>query len=398
MAGCVIARTIKPKADGTVTYSKHVAPILQKNCQECHRPGQIGPMSLLTYDDALAWAETIREVVQEGRMPPWHADPKLGHFSNDRSLSKEDRDTLLAWIEQGCPRGRPARPAAAAPFPQGWSIGKPDVVLSMPKPFNVPAKGGKNGIRYQYFPVADELRGRPLDSGRRGESRATAPLCITSSSTSCKPGERYATAQHRRHRQQLAGGLRARRSAAVFAPGTAKKIPKGSTLLFQMHYTPNGIEQKDRSSVGLIFAKKPPKHECARAPSRRRVSAFRPARTITRSSPPPRSGEDVQLLSLFPHMHLRGKDFEYRVVYPDGKSEDAAAVPRYDFNWQSHYRLAKPLHLPAGTRIECTAHFDNSADNPNNPDPKKTVRWGEQTWEEMMIGFVDYVFAAKAKE
>jgi len=177
---------------------------------------------------------------------------------------------------------------------------------------------------------------------------------------------------------------------AILPAGTAKRIPKGSLLIFQMHYTPNGREQDDRSSLGLIFAKGPPQFEAkSRSIAQRRLDIppraanheVRSAGTLER---------DVELISLMPHMHLRGKDFTYRVVLPDGKADTLLAVPHYDFGWQSNYRLAKPLQLPKGTRIECTAHFDNSAGNPNNPDPNRLVRWGDQTWEEMMIGFVDY--------
>jgi hypothetical protein len=175
----------------------------------------------------------------------------------------------------------------------------------------------------------------------------------------------------------------------------AKKIPKGSSLVFQMHYTPNGVEQSDRSSVGLVLSKQPPAQEMhTRAVTQRfiLIPAGAANHKVTSVSTFTR---DAELYSLMPHMHLRGKDFEYRVTYPDGKNEVLLSVPRYDFNWQSVYRLRQPLKLPAGSKIECTAHFDNSADNPNNPDPKKLVTWGDQTWEEMMIGFVDYNYAAQ---
>ena len=260
----------------------------------------------------------------------------------------------------------------------------------MPKEFNVPARGGKNGIRYQYFPVDtnfDEDRWVQAVEARPGNRAVVHHIIVYV----LKPGQGM--------RQNRIDGIgdgflvafAPGELPAVFAPGTAKKVPKGAKLLFQMHYTPNGVEQKDRSSVGLIFAKQPPQHEVrTRAITQRRLSIpagegnyeAQSATTFT---------EDARLLSLMPHMHLRGKDFEYRVVFPDGKSDILLRVPRYDFGWQSNYRLSKPLDLPAGTRIECTAHFDNSTDNPNNPDATKLVRWGEQTWEEMMIGFVDYV-------
>ncbi|MGH7225029.1 MAG: redoxin domain-containing protein, partial [Gemmataceae bacterium] len=257
VVGCAIARTITPKASGTVTYSKHVASILQKNCQQCHRPNQVAPMALLTYEDALGWAETIREVVQEGRMPPWHADPKIGHFANDRRLSKQDRDTLLAWIEQECPKGDPRDLPPPRRFAKDWRIGKPDVVLSLPKEFNVPAKGGKNGIRYQYFPVPthfEEDRWVQAAEARPGNRAVVHHILVYI----IKPGDRYGTRGLDGIGNNLLVASAPGDLPAMFAPGTAKKVPKGSTLLFQMHYTPNGVEQKDRSSVGLIFAKEPP--------------------------------------------------------------------------------------------------------------------------------------------
>jgi peroxiredoxin len=395
--GCAIARTIKPKTSGTITYSKDVAPILQKSCQECHRPGQIGPMSLLSYDDALGWAETIREVVDERRMPPWHADPKFGSFANDRSLSKEDRDTLLAWIKQDCPQGNPRDLPPARRFPEEWSIGKPDVVLSMPNAFHVPAKGGKNGIRYQYFQVEtkfEEDRWIQAAEARPG-NRAVVHHIIA---YIAKAGENFETRGPDGIGDKMLVAFAPGDLPAVFAPDMAKKVPKGSTLLFQMHYTPNGVEQDDRSSVGLIFAKQPPQYEVLTRGIAQKRFAIPPGADNQVVKAATTFRQDALLLSLFPHLHLRGKDFEYRVVFPDGKSEVLLRVPHYDFNWQSHYRLTKPIKMPAGTRIECTAHFDNSANNPNNPDPQKTVRWGEQTWEEMMIGFVDYVNLAKTKE
>jgi hypothetical protein len=395
--GCPIARTMKPKKDGSITYSKHVAPILQKHCQECHRPGQVGPMALMEYDDALGWAEAIREVVQERRMPPWHADPKFGHFANDRSLSKEDRETLLEWIKQDCPKGDTRDLPSPRRFAEGWSIGKPDAVFSMTKEFNVPAKGGKNGIRYQYFVVPtkfDEDRWIQAVEAKPGNRAVVHHILVYI----VKPGERYGQKGIDGIGNNMLVAFAPGDLPAVFSPGTAKRLPKGSTLVFQMHYTPNGVEQKDRSSVGLIFAKQPPQYEVRTRAAAQSHFAIPPGAADYEVKSSTTFAEDARLLSLFPHMHLRGKDFEYRVVFPDGKSEVLLRVPRYDFNWQSHYRLAKPLDLPAGSRIECTAHFDNSADNLNNPDPQKTVRWGEQTWEEMMIGFADYTLDAKAKK
>lgn len=393
VAGCQIGRPVKPRADAQVTFTKHVAPVLQKHCQECHRAGQIGPMALLTYDDAAAWSATIQEVVQEKRMPPWHADAKHGKFSNDRSLPPADRDVLLAWIEQGCPKGDdkdqpPPREFASVE----WTIGKPDVVFTMPREFTVPAQTPRGGIPYQYFIVPtnfkEDMWVQAVEA--RPGNRAVVHHILVYARTLAKNNPR----------DGIGDGLIATQAPGelptILPPGTAKKVPKGAAIVFQMHYTPNGTEHKDRSSVGLIFAKEPPKHEV-----RTRAIAG------TRFSIPPGDGnykvtssttfaDEVQLLSMLPHMHLRGKSFEYRVKPPEGQEDILLSVPRYEFGWQANYRLDKARTLPAGTRIDCTAYFDNSANNPNNPDPAKQVRWGEQTWEEMMIGFVDYAVPLNA--
>lgn len=394
VAGCLIGRPVQPKSDATVVFTKHVAPILQKHCQECHRPGMIGPMSLLTYDDTASWSAMIQEVVRERRMPPWHADPKFGKFANDRSLPKEDRDTLLAWIEQGCPEGAAKDLPAARQFASDeWTIGKPDLVVQMPVSYTVPAKAGKGGVPYRYFiaPVDfKEDRWVQAVEAKPG-NRAVVHHIIVYARTLAKGNAR----------DGIGDGMIAAQAPGelptVLPPGSAKKIPKGAALVFQMHYTPNGTEQTDRSSVGIIFAKEPPKNEVrTRAIATRGFSI--PAgdanyKAVSNST----FAQDATLFGLLPHMHLRGKSFTYQAHYPDGTSETLLSVPRYDFSWQATYRLQKPLKLPAGTRIECTAYFDNSADNPNNPDPTVAVRWGEQTWQEMMIGFVDYAIVNDGK-
>jgi peroxiredoxin len=390
VAGCYIARVAKPKAEATVTYCKDVAPIVQRNCQSCHRPGQIGPMALLTYEDAAAWSETIGDVVRERRMPPWFADPRHGHFANDRSLAAADRDKVLSWIEQGCPEGDRKELPPAREYASDWTIGKPDVVFSMPREFKVPAQAPRGGVPYQGFIVETNFKEDvwvQAAEARPGNRAVVHHILVYIR----QPGQR---------RQRTADGIGDGLLVAYapgdmpmhLEPGRAKKIPKGSVLGFQMHYTPNGTEQTDRSSVGLVFAKGPPKYEVR---TRAIAQQFFTIPAGEKDKEVPSASvfrEDALLLGLFPHMHLRGKSFEYRVVLPDGKSDVLLSVPHWDFGWQSNYHLAEPLKLPAGSRIECTAHFDNSADNPNNPDPKKVVTWGDQTWEEMMIGFVDYSF------
>jgi peroxiredoxin len=391
VAGCLIGRVRQPGSEGKVTFSKQVAPLLQKHCQECHRPGQIGPMPLLTYKDAQAWSEMIREVISERRMPPWHADPKHGHFSNDRSLPEADRAALLTWVDEGCPPGDPKDAPPPRAFASTWSIGKPDVVFSMKEPVTVPATGGQTGIPYQFFTVPTgftEDRWVAAAEARPGNRAVVHHIIVYVA----QPGKK-------KERDQVDGighGLLCAFAPgdlpAVFPAGAAKKIPRGAALVFQMHYTPNGIEQTDLSSVGLVFTKEPPARE-VRTRSIAQEGLDIPAGAANYEARAAMTFEhDIEVLSLMPHMHLRGKDFVYRAVYPDGKKETLLWVPHYDFNWQSNYRLAQRLRLPAGSRIECTAHYDNSSSNPNNPDASSPVRWGDQTWEEMFIGFVDYSF------
>lgn len=401
--GCLIARTVKVKADGKITYMKHIASILQNRCQECHRAGQVGPMPLMTYEDAVSWSEMIAEVVKEGRMPPWHADPKHGKFANDRSLPSAERELLLGWIKDGCPKGDPKdAPPVKKWTDSAWAIGKPDVVFEMPKAFTVPADMPANGIRYQYFvaptnyeedrwiqaaearPGAREvvhhiilyiLDKDALKGGRRPRIGPTAPGDGIGNGflTSYAPGD----------------------SPLILEPGQAKKLPKGALLLFQMHYTPDGVERVDRSSVGIVFSKEKPKFEVRTRAIAQQMLFIPPGKEDYKATANGKFESDVELLTLFPHMHVRGKSFKYVAKYPNGKEEVLLDVPRFDFNWQSNYRLEKPIKMPKGTVITCTAHYDNSEKNLNNPDPKKWVFWGDQTWEEMMIGFADYAIPFK---
>ena len=393
VAGCIIARKPLARADVSITFARDVSRILRDHCQECHRPGQIGPMPLLTYDDASSWAEMIREVVREQRMPPWHADPRHGQFRNKRSLTKEDQDTLIAWIDQGCAKGNDSDLPEPRKYPEGWFIGTPDAVFTMGEDFIVPAKADKRGIRYQYFKVPTNFKedvwiqaaeARP--GNRAVVHHIIVYVLVDGKRVQGKEdgiGNGYLVAY-------APGDL-----GVVYQPGSAKKIPKGATLAFQVHYTPNGTEQSDRSSVAMVFAKEPPKHEVRTRAIAQNYFLIPPGADKHRVKSVTTFEQDVLLWTLFPHMHLRGKSFEYRVIQPEGSSNILLSIPRYDFNWQGTYVLETPLLLKAGTRIECTAYFDNSKDNPNNPDPTKYVRWGDQTWEEMMIGFLDYTVLHK---
>lgn len=393
VSGCRIARQNAVKDEGPITFSKHVAAILQKHCQECHRPGQIGPMPLLTYDDAVAWSETIREVIEDRRMPPWHADPRYGKFSTSRCLSDEDRQTLLHWLEQGTPRGDDRELPPPRIFPEGWTIGKPDLVLTMPEEFAVPAEAPKGGVPYKHFFVDTGFKeDRWVE---RSESRAGAPSVVHHILIFIlPPGKRFFPGAPG---NPVLGGTAPGDMPLMLAPGTAKKIPAGSQLVFQMHYTPNGVACKDRSSVALIFAKQHPERRVHTVPIPNLRLFIPPGDDNYQSEAWFRFKEDAHVIGFMPHMHVRGKDFLYEAVYPDGKKEILLSVPRYDFNWQTCYRCEKPVPMPKGTKIHCVAHFDNSAKNPNNPDPTRMVFWGDQTWEEMMIGWLDFYYDRKAE-
>jgi peroxiredoxin len=392
VSGCFISKVtrhpaVQAKPSVEVTYSKQVARIVQKNCQECHRPREIGPMALLTYDDVSAWADTIREVIQQGRMPPWFADPQYGTFSNDRRLSQEERDTLLAWIDHDCPTGDNKDLPPPRDFVAGWRIGKPDAVLSMKEEFEVPAKAPRTGIPYKYFTV--ETHFTEDKWVERAQAVAGNPSVVHHIVVFIvPPGQRFSPEKAGR----VLAGTAPGDMPLELPPGMAKKVPAGSKLVFQMHYTPNGTPQKDRSYIGLIFAKEPPRRQVFSLPVMNPRFAIAPGDDNYKVESQWTFRENAQILGFMPHMHLRGKDFRYEVIYPDGHTETLLSVPHYNFNWQSVYRLAEPKAVPKGSKIHCVAHFDNSIKNPNNPDPTKMVFWGDQTWEEMMIGWTDFVF------
>jgi peroxiredoxin len=374
---------------GPVNYASDVATIIQRKCQECHRPGQVAPFALESYEQARKHAKAIREVVAERRMPPWHADPRYGHFSNDRSLTAKERAVVLAWIDQGMPAGDAKDLPAPRQFAEGWTIGKPDVVFKMPEQFSVDAGGV---LPYQYFRVPTgfkEDKWIQAAEAKPGDRSVVHHILVLvdDHGANRRPGEadEYLVAY-------APGDV-----PAVFPNGTAKLIPAGADLVFQVHYTPIGVAKVDCSSVGLIFAKGTVKQKAMTIGISQHQFTIPPGNdnyAVASTLTFPRGAE---ILSFLPHMHLRGKSFEYTAHYPDGKSEVLLSVPAYDFGWQSNYRLAEPRRVPKGTRIDCLAHFDNSAKNPSNPDPTKTVRWGDQTFEEMMIGYVDCVLDAPAE-
>ncbi len=393
-AGCKLTRPTKEVAAGpAVTYHKEVSRLIQAKCQGCHRPGEPAPFALMTYKQAKGWSGMMREVVTDGVMPPWSADTPPGHILNDRRLTAAEKATLTAWVDQGCPEGDPADAPPPKTYAAGWRLGRePDVVLTMNKPVSVPAQYmlGMMGMPYEYIPAGEPFAADMWVQGLevRPDLRAAIHHVIA---FLVPPGQTF---------WDVAGPNFGRYVLAAYVPGddpilypegTAKLIPKGGQILFEVHYTPNGKAGVDRSKIGLVKAKGPPKYEAksdAVFTEKFRIPAGDPNyRVVAKRT----FKTDLVIAALTPHMHLRGKSFQYDLRRPDGTTETLLSVPRYDFNWQVAYTLAKPLAVPAGSTLTCTATFDNSPGNPANPNPAKSVTWGQQTWEEMMIGFVETV-------
>jgi hypothetical protein len=372
------------------TFSKDVAPILYNRCVECHRAGQIAPMSLMTYKEVRPWARSIRERVVDKSMPPWSADPNHGKFSNDPSLTRKEIDTIVAWVEAGSPKGEDKDLPPTPQFTEGWTIGKPDVVLTMTEEQSIPADGT---IPYLYFTIPTGFKEDKWIQAMeiRPGNRAIVHHVIAFSQ---KPGEARDSQQGR---GQL-GGITPNKTGVTFAPGTAKLIKAGANIVFQMHYTTNGQAGKDRTSIGLIFAKEPPTKSVITGNAMNARFVIPPGDPNYEVKSSMTFKEDVHLTGFMPHMHFRGKDFKYTAVFPDGREQVLLSVPKYDFNWQLSYALTEPIALPKGTRLDCVAHFDNSTKNKYNPDPTKEVRWGDQTWEEMMIGWFSYTRDSETRE
>jgi hypothetical protein len=372
-------------SSASVSFSKDVAPIFYKKCAYCHRPGEIAPMSLLTYKDARPWARSIAEKVLDGSMPPWHADPRYGSFKNDRRLSKTEADTIVDWVQGGAKEGSPKDLPPTPKFTEGWQIGKPDIVLSMTQDFKVPAEGV---VDYKYFLVPTGfkedkwIQAAEVRPGNRAVVHHVIVFVVDPEAL------KQRLSLFRDGGVEGLGGTAPGEEAMVLPDGVGRLIKAGSILVFQMHYTPNGTAQTDQTSIGLIFSKKPVEKAATGGAAMNRRFAIAPGDDNYEVRSSYAIKEDSHIMNLMPHMHLRGKDFEYRLVYPDGTSKIILSVPHYSFNWQTRYEFRDPVAAPKGSRIECVAHFDNSTKNKWNPDPTKTVRWGPQTWDEMMIGFV----------
>jgi hypothetical protein len=426
------------------TFSKDVAPILYKSCTSCHRPGEIGPMSLLTYNDARPHARSIAAYTGQGIMPPWHADPAHGEFVNARRLTDAEKDVLARWADGGAPEGNRSDLPPAPVYPDGWNIGQPDAIFTMNESYPVSASGT---IDYKHFEVPTNLTedrwiqayevkpgtpsvvhhvivyarpprrtppaGAAAPSGTppaatapgaaapaAGAAAPAAPAAPPQAPFAFAPGmnlppdvrKQMARGETPNDRPSPPGGLGAFVGAfapgqgiRVYHPGTAMKLQAGTTLIFQMHYTATGTATTDRTKIGFVFAKTPPKQEAIT------VSLINQNFTLPAGAPNTRVdaqmtfNRDATIWSILPHTHVRGKAWTVEVTYPDGRKETVLNVPKYDFNWQTDYVFKEPLKLPKGSTLRTSAVYDNSSANKSNPDPKIDVHWGEQTWEEMQF-------------
>jgi copper type II ascorbate-dependent monooxygenase-like protein len=398
----------------TLNFAHDIAPLLQKHCQECHRPGEIGPMPLLTYQQVRPWAKAIRAAVLQRIMPPWDADQHFGKFSNDRSLSETDIQTIVSWVDGGSIEGNPAEAPKPREFADEWRIGKPDLIFEMPKEFAVPATGV---VEYQWIKIpsrftedkwveAVEVRpGNPavvhhavvyarepgLTYAKEAKYNEFFQLSgedvVDVIKNRSKGDTMFSSTAEPEHLQVFAPGA----DPILLEPGQARLVKAGSDIIFEMHYTPNGTATTDRTRVGLRFSKTAPTERVRTVRLNNGVpliippgdSSYRLESRIETLAP-------VKIVSFMPHMHLRGKSMEFRVAYPTGETETLLSVPRYDFHWQMTYYLKEPKILPKGTIITCVAVYDNSPNNRYNPDPQAVVKGGRQSWEEMMAGFVDF--------
>jgi len=396
-----------------VTFYRDVLPILQQRCQECHREGEAAPFALMTYEETRPWARAIRQAVLQRKMPPWFAEASAGTFSNDRRLTSREVETIMAWVDAGAPKGEAHEAPPPRQFTEGWRIGKPDAIVEMPFEFSVPASGE---VDWQYFTAQTgfkEDRWIRAVEARPGNGRVVHHIRVFAR----EPGSRammerkVEDATARQHPKQIpvddgSGLLAATEPGAteiatyvpggdpiILEPGQAMLLKAGSDLVFEVHYAPTGKQTSDRSRIGLIFSTQPPKVRVAEIGILNNKLRIPAGASRHRIDTHVTLQQDMTVLSVWPHMHLRGTALQLRAVYPSGESETLLDVPRYDFNWQMSYVLSKPRLLPKGTRLETVTYFDNSPNNPHNPNPSVDVYWGLQTWEEMNMAFLRVALA-----
>jgi peroxiredoxin len=380
--GCRIAFAFERESGAHTSYAKDVAPVLQKHCVPCHREGGIGPWNMDAYGHVKNNSKMIQEVLLTAQMPPWHADPAHGRWANERSLNAAEMQKLLSWISEGAVRDNDSDPLAE-PLPSlpEWPLGKPDFVIALPKPEQIPANGV---LDYRHvrvdLPVTNEIWLAALDV-KPGNRKVLHHVIIRAKS-------RGGPDDGSGNGLMLAGwapGL----SISKFADGTGKRIPAGAKIDLELHYTTTGTPQTDQTEVAFyLLPEKPPREVTTRAAAQLDLN-IPPGTDESRDSAIYGFERPATLYSFIPHMHLRGRWMQFELLQPDGKRETLLRVPRYDFNWQTSYQLAEPRHVAAGSWLLVTGGFDNSTGNPANPDPKKRVHFGQQSWDEMFIGFFD---------
>jgi thiol-disulfide isomerase/thioredoxin/mono/diheme cytochrome c family protein len=382
----------KPAAPSDATYHNRISRIVQANCLECHRDGGVGPFPLATRAELLAHKGMIKKVVGNDSMPPWHAaKPEKGPspFVNDRSLNAADKKDLLAWFENGAPEGNEADAPLPRTFPKEWAIGTPDLVVQLPKPVAIKATGT---MPYEVVTVETNLDEDKWVNAVEVQpsAREVVHHVLVFALHPLKPGE--IDLRPRGEAQGYFAAYVPGNNHQIMPEGFARKLPKGSRLRFQIHYTPNGKATTDRTRVGFRFAKEAPKHEIFVLSLANPKFRIPPGAGNHEDKAQIRIPVDAVILAYSPHMHVRGKACRYELETADGTKTTLLDVPHYDFNWQLQYKLAEPLKVSKGTTLRFTAWFDNSENNPANPDPKATVKWGPQTTDEMLLGYVEYYF------
>ena len=401
----------------TTTFTKDVLPILQKNCQSCHRPGEIGPMPLLTYAQARPYARAIKTATQSKKMPPWFADSSVQHYANDMSLPAADISTLAAWADAGAPEGDPKDAPAARTFVDGWNIGTPDKVVQMPEPYNVPAAGT---IEYTYiilptrFTEDTWVQALEIRPGNRSLMHHAVLYERTPDSKWLReypvgvpfvPAPRPGKKQRSSDGDRTSEGSLADQWLVGYVPGappytlppsTAFLVKANSDFVLQLHYTANGTAGTDQTRIGMLLAKEPPARRAFVGLVNDGGFVIPPGDPAYQASASVTLASDVELLSAGPHMHLRGKAMDLRAVYPGGESEMLFHVPRYDFNWQQLYQFHTARTAPRGTKLDVVGVWDNSPGNRFNPDPRAEVHWGDQSWEEMLLAIVTMSIDPKA--
>lgn len=380
-SGVLSFTTLADVDKSKLTYTKDIAPLLQAKCIECHRTQGLAPFNLENYEQVRAWSKAIRKQVHEGRMPPWGLDPEVGEWSNDPTFTEEERSTLYAWMDSGMAKGDPNDMPKPLEFHEDWSIGKPDMIFEMPEEIVIPADGV---MPYQYhvteMKTEEDLYVQALEV-LPGNRRVVHHIIVF-----LQPPAAVAGAMSDGFTNTMLDVYAPGSPAGVNPPGVARLIPAGSTLMWQIHYTPTGEEERDRSRFGIILAKEKPKELMRTATVVNMDFEIPPNTENYRVESSMTIPKEATIYSYTPHMHYRGTAMDFYLTEPGGVEELACSIPDYDFNWQLDYFLAEPRRVPAGTKVRVVAEFDNSENNPYNPDPTKTVRWGEQTWEEMMMG------------